>query len=139
MVITPAYMKSLDLDDRDKALLAARVAAFDPTGGPRVGDFVEFIGGVTRQISYVWPGSFQTEKAGRFYLGPGYMSFSGSLYGAVPTETLTLTDEACDAGGVVLSSRPTESSQRRVRTCSGAGVDVQRKSPSNVNHEENFS
>jgi hypothetical protein len=80
-------------DDRDAAILAARVAAFDPVEGPRVGDYVEFIDGVTRQISYVWPDGVQTSDGGSFYLGDGYMSFSGGLYPTVPTETLTLTDD----------------------------------------------
>jgi hypothetical protein len=39
------------LDDRDKAILDARVAAFDPTEGPREGDYVDFTNGVTRRIS----------------------------------------------------------------------------------------
>lgn len=80
------------LDDRDKAILAMRVAAFDPMDCPRVGDYVDFADGVTRQISYVWPDDVQTSDGGSFYLGEGYMSFSGSLYTSVPTETLTLTE-----------------------------------------------
>jgi hypothetical protein len=85
------------LDDRDKAILAARVAAFDPTEGPRVGDYVCFADGVTRRISYVWPDDIQTSDDGSFYLGKGYMSFSGVLYTHMPTETLTLTKGTRDA------------------------------------------
>jgi hypothetical protein len=44
--------EGMALDDRDKAILAARVAAFDSTEGPRVGDYVRFADGVTRRISY---------------------------------------------------------------------------------------
>lgn len=84
--------RDIPLDDRDAAILAARVAAFDPVEGPRVGDYVHFNDGVTRQISYVWPDSVQTSDGGSFYLGKGYMSFSGGLYTAVPTETLTLVE-----------------------------------------------
>jgi hypothetical protein len=47
---------------------------------------------VTRQIFYVWPDSVQTSDGGSFYLGDGYMSFSGSLYTSVPIETLTLIE-----------------------------------------------
>ena len=80
-------------DDRDAAIFAARVAAFDPAGGPCVGDYVEFIDGVTRQVSHVWPDGVQTSDGGSFYLGNGCMSFSGGLYPTVPIETLTLTDD----------------------------------------------
>jgi hypothetical protein len=82
----------IPLDARDAAILAARVAAFDPTEGPRVGDYVHFIDGVKRQISYEWPDGVQTSDGGSFYLGEGYMSFSGGLYTSVPTETLTLME-----------------------------------------------
>jgi hypothetical protein len=84
-------------DDRDATILAKRVAAFDPTEGPREGDYVEFSDGVTRRISYVWPSAVQTSDSGSFYLGNGYMSFSGGLYSTVPTETLTLTDAVREA------------------------------------------
>jgi hypothetical protein len=87
----------LALDDRDKAILAVRVAAFNSTEGPRVGDYVRFADGVTRRISYVWPDGIQTSDGGSFYLGNGCMSFSGTLYTHVPTETLTLTKETRDA------------------------------------------
>jgi hypothetical protein len=89
---TTEQLKGMTLDDRDQAILAARVAAFDPTEGPREGDYVDFADGVTRQISYVCPDGVQTSDNGRFYLGKGYLSFSGGHYGAVPTETLTLIE-----------------------------------------------
>jgi hypothetical protein len=94
---TVTVYNSTVLDDRDKAILAARVAAFDSTEGPRVGDYVRFADGVTRRISWVWPDDIQTSDGGSFYLGEGYMSFSGALYTSVPTETLTLTKETGDA------------------------------------------
>lgn len=89
--------EGMTLDDRDKAILAVRVAAFGPTEGPRVGDYLDFADGVTRRISYVWPDGVQTSDNGSFYLGKGYMSFSGSLYTSVPTETLTLTEGTREA------------------------------------------
>jgi hypothetical protein len=89
---TTEQLKGMTLDDRDQAILTARVAAFDPTEGPRVGDYIDFADGVTRQISYVWPDDVQTSDSGRNYLGNGYMSFSGGLYTPVPTKTLTLTE-----------------------------------------------
>jgi hypothetical protein len=90
--MTQAEIANVALDDRDKTILAARVAAFDPTEGPRVGDYVEFIDDVTRRISYIWPHGVQTSEGGSFYLGEGYMDFSGSLHPTIPTETLTLIE-----------------------------------------------
>jgi hypothetical protein len=90
-------LKNTALDDRDQAILSARVAAFDPTEGPREGDYVDFADGVTRWISYVWPNDVQTSDDGSFYLGDGYMSFSGALYMPVPTKTLTLTETTREA------------------------------------------
>jgi hypothetical protein len=88
------------MDERDQEIYAARVAAFDSHDGPRVGDYVDFPDGVSRLISYVWRdddgwdgGAVQTSDGGSFYLGAGYMSFSGSLYRCVPSASLTLTDE----------------------------------------------
>lgn len=86
------------LDQRDQDILTHRIAAFNAVEGPHVGDYVAFADGVTRRISHIWPDGVQTSDDGSFYLGEGYMSFSGSLYVSVPTETLTLTDETCEAG-----------------------------------------
>ncbi len=84
------------LDERDDAILAERTAALDAVDGPRVGDYVDFADGVTRRISYLWPGHAQTSDYGSYYLGNGYVSMSGSLFVPVPTDTLALTDEKRD-------------------------------------------
>lgn len=89
------------LDDRDQAIVDERMAAVDAITGPRVGDFVVFADGTERRISYSWPAgdhfpaSVQTSDlgAGRFYLGRGYLSFSGGLHSGVSVETLTDTGE----------------------------------------------
>ncbi len=94
---TPHESENITLDNRDKAILAARVPAFDPTESPRVGDYVDFTDDVTRRISQMWPDHVQTSDGGSFYLGVGRMSFSGSLYTSVPTETLTLTEGTREA------------------------------------------
>lgn len=90
-------------DTRDAEILAARTRLLDERPGPRVGDFVVFANSVTRRISYVWPWpeddmGVQTSAVGggSFYLGEGYVSFSGSLYRCVPASTLTRTSETRD-------------------------------------------
>lgn len=87
-----------ELDQRDRLLLAQRRDALERNEGPRVGDYVDFADGVQRRISHIWgegwdrPGA-QTSDGGSFYLGDGYVSFSGGLHPLVPFTTLTLTEE----------------------------------------------
>lgn len=97
------------LDATDTAILAGRQQAYlhrkNPTPGnfpfaPANGDFVVFADGVVRRISHAHEnGSIQTSdlrdtiQSGSFYLGEGYMSFSGGLHGGVPKSSLTLADE----------------------------------------------
>jgi hypothetical protein len=90
-----------DLDERDQAILIARVTAL-PTGSPRVGDFVTYDDGTVRRISYVWDWDgadealYQTSDGGSYYLGDGYVSMSGSLHTSTPRSTLVATDEVRD-------------------------------------------
>lgn len=81
------------LDDRDRDLFTARAESYDRIGGPRVGDYVEFADGVIRRVSHVWDDGVQTSDGGSFYLGNGYISFSGGLYPSIPFSSLTDTGE----------------------------------------------
>lgn len=90
------------MDERDRTILAERMAALDARPEPRVGDFVRFADGVLRRFSYHWhdgadwDGGYQTSDGGTYYLGNGYVRMSGSLHPCVPTNTLTRTDETRD-------------------------------------------
>lgn len=92
------YDRRPELDDRDRAIIASRLAAFDGEPDVRIGDYVEFADGVTRRVSHVFPREWgddygvQTSDGGSFYLDEGFVSFSGSLYSAVPHRTLTPTE-----------------------------------------------
>ena len=81
------------MDERDRAILAERVADLQTIEGPRVGDFVIFADGVERRISHHWGDSVQTSDGGSWYLGDGYCNFSGSLHPGVPVDSLTSTGE----------------------------------------------
>lgn len=88
------------LDVRDAELLARRVEALSFVAGPRVGDFVRFVCGTVRRVSFVTPvewlpecDAVQTSEGGSFYLGDGYTSFSGGLFPGVPRSSLLLTAE----------------------------------------------
>lgn len=97
--MTAAELALPALDERDAVILANRIVALERVDGPRVGDFVRFADGTLRRISYHWrddagwDGGCQTSDGGSWYLGDGFVSFSGALYSAIPTESLRRTDE----------------------------------------------
>lgn len=93
-------------DKRDAAILEERAAllAANPIN---VGDFVRFADGIARRVSYIMtesgddvanskPEWIQTSDSGSFYLGDGYVSFSGSLYVGVPFASLVDTGDTFD-------------------------------------------
>lgn len=89
-----------ELDERDRQIMRERRDSIELIEGPRVGDYVEFADGITRRVSHVWStedwgdtAGVQTSDGGSFYLGNGYVSFSGSLCTLVRMGTLTLTNE----------------------------------------------
>lgn len=85
-------------DSLDAEILITRVRAFDDRKGPRVGDYIRFSDGVTHRFSHAWPDGIQTSPGGSFYLGEGYVSFSGGLDPIVRTEKIEATEEK-RAGG----------------------------------------
>lgn len=89
------------IDDTDKAILAARIVEWEKRQGPRVGDFVVTSRGLLR-FTHDWGDEVQTTVPHThpcasdvsFYLTEdGYMSFSGSLDDSVPKSSLSLTTE----------------------------------------------
>lgn len=85
-------------DDRDATILAKRAALLDAIPGPRVGDWIRFEDGSLYRISHLWvwgdpDDGAQISEGGSWYLGEGYVSFSGALYPSIPLTTLTRTDE----------------------------------------------
>jgi len=81
-------------DARDEEILLARYTAYMALAEPSIGDWVRFRDGVGRRIGHVWwDGAIQTSRNGSFYLGEGYVSFSGELYRSIPSSTLTLSKD----------------------------------------------
>lgn len=89
-------------DERDLDIIRVRMEQLNIVKGPRCGDWVDFDNGngKRQRISHLWgDGSepewdgAQTSDGGSFYLGEGYVSFSGGLDLKVPFELLTLTDQ----------------------------------------------
>ena len=80
------------LDDKDAAILAARIERWEARTGPRVGDFCIWPGGWLERFSYHWDtekGLLQTARGGSFHISrDGYASFSGGLEPPVMIERL---------------------------------------------------
>ena len=86
-----------EFDERDAAIVAARVEALNAHEGPRVGDFVHMPDGTLRRFTYDWDDRIQTTDpvfpSRGFYLGNGYVSYSGALDPSIPKDQLTDTGE----------------------------------------------
>ncbi|HVG51652.1 MAG TPA: hypothetical protein VM867_08470 [Xanthobacteraceae bacterium] len=88
---------ALQFDDRDAELLAKREAIRATLPGPLVGDFVAMPDGAMMRFTHDWGDTIQTtsraspEDVSFFFFKDGEMSFSGSLYPAVPKAGLTDT------------------------------------------------
>jgi len=68
------------LDEKNTAILKDREAKYNKKAGPRVGDFLKLPDGTYTRFTYDWGDSIQTGGASRsFYLGNGYISYSGGL------------------------------------------------------------
>ena len=88
MTPTLTFPDGTTLDERDSAIFSERFHAYQDIHGPRVGDFVRFADGHLERISHIWPDGVQTSEGGSFYLGDGYISFSGGLNPLIPSSEL---------------------------------------------------
>lgn len=85
-----------DVDARDLEIRAKRMELYERRDGPRVGDYVRFAGGTMARISATDIEDDYFQPAGsnqRFYLGNGFIEFSGSLLRPMKRSTLVLTEE----------------------------------------------
>lgn len=80
-------------DERDLQILKERQEAYDAIREPITGDCIIFSDGSEARITHVWtdengePISIQTSNTVQnygFYLGKGYMSYSGGLNSGIP-------------------------------------------------------
>jgi hypothetical protein len=86
----------IELDERDRALVAERMQARATLEGPQEGDFIRCTDGAYLRIAYAWEGGpAQTEDGrGSYHLcRSGHCSMSGSLNRGVMLSRLTWTAE----------------------------------------------
>lgn len=89
------------LDDTDRDIIMRRGHKYNGDrrdARPDIGDYVEFSDGIVHRVSHVWGDGVQTSKGGSFYLGEGYMAFSGGLEPSIPYSDLTDTGEMRNGG-----------------------------------------
>lgn len=70
------------MTQQDQEILESRIKRWDLKKGPRVGDFVKMLDGTLRRFTHSWGDRIQTTCKGilgLFYLGDGYVSYSGGL------------------------------------------------------------
>ena len=90
------------LDERDQKIMDERQAAFLARTEPKQGDFIRFKDGTVKRIAHVWtdengkathiqPTMYNGDSS--FYMGEGYMSFSGSLNPSIDAAKFTRTNE----------------------------------------------
>ena len=76
----------------NKDILKERMAAFNKLKKAKVGEYLKYKGSYVR-FSHDWGRSLQTTQGGSFYLGKGYMSFSGGLHHGIDRKNLELTNQ----------------------------------------------
>lgn len=92
-----ARANNASLDDRDQEILNERAGVYLTRETPQVGDFCIMPDGEKRRFTHDWDDALQTtwkgDGGGSFYLGKGYVSYSGSLEPSIPLERIAPTEE----------------------------------------------
>jgi len=81
--------------EKNQKILKERMKALNKIKGPRVGDFCIHPDGRLDRITHDWGDSLQVggHGCGSYYLGMGYLSYSGSLDPAIPINRFVDTGE----------------------------------------------
>ncbi len=88
------------MNERDKQILAIRQAAFITRTAAKAGDVIRFNDGKLARMAHVWDDCIQPTihiNSGSFYVGEGYMSYSGGLESSIPMDKFTRTNETIPA------------------------------------------
>jgi len=78
----------------NQLIFKRRREAYDaiPMEQPRVGDFIKHLNGKVTRVTHVWHDCLQAGGGdGSFYLGEGYISYSGGLDLPIPLKSVVLT------------------------------------------------
>jgi hypothetical protein len=83
--------------EENEAILATRIYSLNQRPGPRCGDWLDLPDGTSARIAHHWGDAVQPSTGngdtGSFYLGDGFLSYSGSLEGSVAIDRLQFDGE----------------------------------------------
>lgn len=80
--------------ERDIQMFEERIAAFNKVSGPRVGDYLQLWDGSYTRFTHAWDDGIQTGGGGgSYYIGNGYLSYSGGLDPSVRYSLIQPTEE----------------------------------------------
>lgn len=95
-------------------ILKRRVRQLNKIKTPRVGDFIIMNDGSVRRFAHNWDNGLQPSASfGSFYLGNGYISYSGALDPTIPNEDIIETRKK-RAGLVWFFSRNRQGADRGI-------------------------
>lgn len=96
-LITGQYISLNENREKNRLILEKRVKAYNRLPGPRVGDYLKVNGKYTR-FTHKWDDHIQTggHIGGGYYLGDGYLSYSGGLDPGIKLNQIRLTKERKD-------------------------------------------
>lgn len=85
---------SKDTLERNLIILEECMSAFNQLDGPRVGDFLLMPNGKFTRFTHKWDDHMQTggHTQSQYYLGPGYLSYSGGLDPGIKIKEIELTE-----------------------------------------------
>ena len=88
-----------DIRERNQRIAERRILKYNERGGVRVGDYLRF-GGVLYRVTYLLDDGAQTVKGdgGSFYLGDGFLSYSGGLLRPVPFDNIRVGNYTLESG-----------------------------------------
>jgi hypothetical protein len=104
---------------KDAAIIAKRMAALDAIPGMREGDFLRLKNGELARVAHNWgdsvqPTTGQGQNTESFYLGAGYIEYSGALEPSIPITEFRATGEII-CGPIWIFHLDVMGSGRRVR------------------------
>lgn len=82
----------------NEQILQERTVTYSLKQGPRVGDFLRLPHGEYVRFTHIWDEHIQTYYNGSFYLGNGYISYSGSLDHGIKKSDILPTTETKEGG-----------------------------------------
>lgn len=87
----------IEAAQKDLDILKSRIELFDKRTGPRVGDYLELPYGILTRFTHAWDDGIQIGGgSSSYYLGNGYISYSGGLDPSIEYSAIVPTDKKKD-------------------------------------------